>query len=210
MTNDSGPSNYTSYVPVSDALVRLYKGSSNNQISIEKKWASTTYDEAVVVWIDFNRNGMFEASEMIVNSPANQVSPITATFNVPSNAYVSITDDKFILMRVAMRRDAAPVACLDFDNGEIEDYKVLIIEPPLNNALDPNSIQIYPNPVKNILFVTKVKDGAKYKVYDAAGRVAKTGTILANKIDMTSLISGVYVIDIDNNGETAQKKFIKE
>ena len=210
MSNDSGPSNYTTFVAVPEALVRLYKGSNNNQISIEKKWASTTYDEAVVVWIDFNRNGMFEASEMIVNSPANQNSPITATFNVPSNAYVSITDDKFILMRVAMKRDGAPEACVNFDNGEVEDYKVLIVEPSLNNALDPNSIQIYPNPVKNILFVTKVKDGAKYKVYDSAGRVAKSGTIVANKIDMTSLISGVYIIDIDNNGETAQKKFIKE
>ena len=210
MSNDSGPSNYTSFVPVNDALVRLYKGTSNNQISIEKKWASTTYDEAVVVWVDFNRNGMFEASEMIVNSPANQVTPITATFNVPSNAYVSITDDKYILMRVAMRRDAAPDPCVDFDNGEVEDYKVLIIEPPMNNVLDPNSIQIYPNPVKNNLFVTKVKDGAKYKIYDSAGRVIKSGVILANKIDLSHLISGVYIIDVDNNGETAQKKFIKE
>jgi hypothetical protein len=211
MSNDSGPSNYTSFVAVPTALIRLYKGTNNNQISIEKKWASTTYNEAVVVWIDYNRNGIFELPERIViNTPADQISPITATFNVPANAYVSITDDKFMLMRVAMMRDGVPSACIDFDNGEVEDYKVLIIEPPMNNVMDANSIQIYPNPVKNTLFVTKVKDGAKYKIYDSAGRIVKNGVILANKINLDQLISGVYIIDIDNNGETAQKKFIKE
>jgi hypothetical protein len=210
MSNDSGPSNYTSFIANTATLVRLYKGTTNNQISITKKWASTTYNEAVAVWIDFNRNGIFEASEMIVQSPANQTTPITATFNVPANAFVSITDDKYMLMRVAMRRDSMPVECVDFDNGEVEDYKVMIIEPPMNNVMDPNSINIFPNPVKDILNITKVKDGAKYKIYDSAGRVVKSGVILANKINMNSLISGVYIIDVDNNGETAQKKFIKE
>ncbi|MBS1571386.1 MAG: T9SS type A sorting domain-containing protein, partial [Bacteroidetes bacterium] len=210
MSNDSGPTNYSSFIANPATLIRLYKGTSNNQISVAKKWASTTYNEAIGVWIDFNRNGIFEASEMIVQSPPNQTTPITATFNVPTNAYVSITDDKYILMRVAMRRDGLPSPCSDFDNGEVEDYKVLIIEPPMNNVLDPNSINIFPNPVKDVLNITKVKDGAKYKIYDSAGRIVKSGVIIANKINMHSLISGVYIIDVDNNGETAQKKFIKE
>jgi hypothetical protein len=80
----------------------------------------------------------------------------------------------------------------------------------MNNVLDPNSINIFPNPVKDVLNITKVKDGAKYKIYDSAGRIVKSGVIIANKINMHSLISGVYIIDVDNNGETAQKKFIKE
>jgi hypothetical protein len=101
--------------------------------------------------------------------------------------------------------------CSTFANGEVEDYRVRITKAMPNNIMDNNQIIVYPNPAKNTLFITKVKDGAKYKVYSAIGQLVQTGTILSNKIDVSRLINGIFVIDItDTNGESAQKKFIKE
>ena len=212
MVNDSGASSYTSYVDDHLTEVQLIQGSTNNTISISKKWnGSTTYDEAVTVWIDFNRDGVFSNNERILTSGANKTTPVTATFNVPANAFVSLVNNRFVTMRVAMSRDGAPVMCGQFQNGEVEDYKVRIIKPTSGNLIDANSaIIVYPNPVKNILNVTKVKDGAKYTIYNAIGQLVMKGTLIANKIDVSRLINGVFIIDIDSPDDKGQVKFIKE
>ena len=101
--------------------------------------------------------------------------------------------------------------CSEFDNGEVEDYRVLIQKPLTGNFMDPDQITVYPNPAKNTLFITLVKDGSKFTLYNAIGQLVKKGIIIGNKIDVSSLINGVYVIDIDaQEGKKAQIKFIKE
>ncbi len=211
MNSDSDASSYTSYVNDITRHILLTQGSTGNRISISKEWANIQYNEAVTVWIDFNRDGVFSNSERILIAPANQQTPITGTFSVPADAYVSLTNDKYVVMRVAMSRDGSPEMCSTFANGEVEDYRVRITKSMPNNILDGNQINVYPNPVKNTLFITKVKDGAKYNVYSAIGQLIQTGVVLGNKIDVSKLINGVFVIDItDTNGDTAQKKFIKE
>ncbi|WP_353886450.1 T9SS type A sorting domain-containing protein [uncultured Chryseobacterium sp.] len=47
-------------------------------------------------------------------------------------------------------------------------------------------------------------------MYNAAGQVIANGILLNNQINVSKLINGVYVIDIEDNGNTVQKKFIKE
>ena len=211
MNSDSDASAYTSYVNDITRHILLVQGSTGNRISIDKEWANTQYNEAVTVWIDFNRDGVFSNSERILIAPANQNTPVTGTFSVPADAYVSLTNDKYVVMRVAMSRDGSPEMCSTFANGEVEDYRVRIMKQMPTNILDPNQITVYPNPVKNTLFITKVKDGAKYNVYSSIGQLIQTGVVLGNKIDVSKLINGVFVIDItDTNGDTAQKKFIKE
>ncbi|MFC6269527.1 fibronectin type III domain-containing protein [Frigoriflavimonas asaccharolytica] len=212
MNNDSNASNYTSYTGDPIKVVQLVQGSTNNVISVSKTWSgSTTYDEAVTVWIDFNRDGIFSNNERILTSPASKTTPVTANFNVPSNAFVSLVDNRFVVMRVALSRGSAPVMCGQFQNGEVEDYKVRISKPNAQNLLDANSaVMVYPNPVKNILNITKVKDGTKYKIYNAIGQLVMKGTIFANKVDVSRLINGVFIIEVESPDDNAQVKFIKE
>lgn len=211
MNNDSGASNYTDYTANPIKVIELLQGSTNNEISIAKKWNGTTYDEAVTVWIDFNRDGIFSNNERILTAAPSKTTPVTAIFNVPSNAFVSLVDNRFVTMRVALSRDGAPAMCAQFQNGEVEDYKVRISKPFVGNLLDANAaVMVYPNPVKNILNITKVKDGTKYNIYNAIGQLVMKGTIIANKIDVSRLINGVFIIDIDSTTDKAQVKFIKE
>lgn len=211
MKNDSGSTSYSDFTNTPAAFIELMQGSTGNQISVAKSWVGTNNPEAVTVWIDFNRDGVFANSERILVSGPSTATPVSATFNVPADAYVSLDANKYVVMRVAMSRDSAPPMCSTFANGEVEDYKVRISKAFPTNMMDPNLITIYPNPTKNILNITRVADGSKYSIYNSVGQIVKRGIIVANKVDVTQLINGVYVIDIESTAkETAQIKFIKE
>ncbi|SMC53831.1 GEVED domain-containing protein [Chryseobacterium sp. YR221] len=210
MENASGASTYTDYSGVSGTFIELIQGSADNEISIEKAWTGQNYNEGIAVWIDFNRNGEFDINERVFSSPPNTTTPVSGRFSVPADAFVSMTDYKYVLMRVAMQRDGVPANCINFGNGEVEDYSVRISRKIIPNPLNQTDILIYPNPVSSILYVKNISKRAKYKIYNAVGQVVAEGILLNNQMNVSKLIHGVYVIDIDNNGTTVQKKFIKE
>lgn len=72
-------------------------------------------------------------------------------------------------------------------------------------------IQMYPNPVSDVLNITKVSDKATYKIYSAAGQLVKQGNINDGKINVSELVKGGYVIAIEEKGqELFTSKFIKK
>ncbi len=91
---------------------------------------TTTSSNIVSVWIDYNQNGLYEASEwtqVCITSTANIVN--TATITIPANATSGLTG-----MRIRSRSAGSPNgssdACTSFASGETEDYKVTIVAAP--------------------------------------------------------------------------------
>lgn len=209
MQNQSLGSNYTDYTGVTNKFIELIQGSSNNKITIEKKLSGNT-NAGVAVWIDFNRNGYFDINERVLVSGPNNSQTVSGTFSVPADAFISMTDFKYVVMRIAMQKDGIPVNCTSFPDGEVEDYTVRISKPAIQNPVKQDEILIYPNPVKTVLNVKNISRKANYKIYNATGQIISSGIILNNKVDVHTLINGVYVIDIDDVQGAAQKKFIKE
>ncbi|WP_148285240.1 GEVED domain-containing protein [Flavobacterium sp. B17] len=210
MENASGASNYTDYTGVPLKFIELIQGSSNNKITIDKKLSGNT-EAGIAVWIDFNRNGYFDINERVMAIAPNADPTASGTFTVPADAFISLTDYKYVVMRVALAKDAIPVNCTNFPNGEVEDYTVRISKPIVANPINQTDILIYPNPVSTVLYVKNISKKANYKIYNAAGQLVSNGIILNNKIDVHTLINGVYIIDIqDGNDISVQKKFIKE
>jgi hypothetical protein len=121
-----------------------------------------------------------------------------------------MTDYKYVVMRVALQKDGITVNCTNFKDGEVEDYTVRISKQPVPNSLNQADIHIYPNPVSSVLYVKNISTKAQYKIYSAAGRLISNGIILNNAIDVSNLIHGMYMIEIEDGGITVQKKFIKE
>ncbi|SQA91983.1 Por secretion system C-terminal sorting domain [Chryseobacterium balustinum] len=207
MINISTGTAYSDFTGNPTKFIELIQGSTGNQITIDKTQGA---DSGVAVWIDFNRNGEFDLDERILADGLNSNSTASATFSVPSDAFISMTNSKYVVMRVAMAKGAIPINCTSFDNGEVEDYTVRISKLPIVNSVNQTDILIYPNPVKSVLNVKNISEKANYKIYSAAGRLVSSGLIVNNKIDVSALISGVYVIDIDDKKGNAQRKFIKE
>lgn len=209
VNSTSGPSNYTNYAADPTRLVRLAKGTNNNTISVTKAWPGTKWNDAVTVWIDFDRSGTYEAGEQIISTVPNQITPVTEVFSVPANAY---SGSQTVGMRVALRFNTNQTnPCGTYTYGEVEDYAVLI-SPTLgvSDSASAQAVQVYPNPAIDLLNITKVSDKATYTILNMAGQVVSKGKVISNKVQVSQLVKGVYIISIDNGGEVSQVKFIKK
>lgn len=89
-------------------------------ISLNPGFSWLEYDEYWRVWIDFNRDGNFDANEVVLED--HGTGAVTGTVNIPADAAVGSTR-----MRVAMQNGAYADPCGSFQFGEVEDYTVNII-----------------------------------------------------------------------------------
>ena len=71
-------------------------------------------------WIDFNRNGIYEDTELVLEKNSNSEA-VSQSVTIPATASIGSTT-----MRVSMKKDAYPTACETFAAGEVEDYTVIV------------------------------------------------------------------------------------
>lgn len=208
MSSNSGATTYSNYSGDTARMINLKQGTTNNIISVTKKWVGTKYNEAITVWIDFNRNGIYEDTEMIMSTSLNKTTPETKNFAVPADAYAG---EKPVGMRVVLSDARQLQPCKSFSYGEVEDYAVKIsANLAANDLIKNNAVQVYPNPAVDVLNITKVTDSATYTIYNVTGQAVAKGKIIDNKVQVSQLSKGVYIISIQNRGETSQVKFIKK
>ncbi|RQO35195.1 propanediol utilization protein [Chryseobacterium sp. KBW03] len=189
-----------------------------------------TYSDFLEIWIDYNRNGVFDSNEKVgsnaavpVYNAANQLSfhDGTIAFTVPADAYAG---DKTLRMRVISTFfNAATGPCGVssvpvqgggvISTGGFRDFTVKITETlAVNETKDVKSseISIYPNPADTFVEVKNLKGKADYKIYTADGRLAQEGQIDGQRINVASLIKGMYVITIKDDKNTYNTKLIKK
>jgi len=84
----------------------------------------------------------------------------------------------------------------------------------LNETNSSKNMIIYPNPVKDICYISIedwMKEKALISIYNVLGQTVYTQVILtAEGIDVGTLTAGLYYIEIDNNGQKYICKFLKE
>jgi GEVED domain/CARDB/Domain of unknown function DUF11/Secretion system C-terminal sorting domain len=153
-------------IPLS--ILPTYSWSGDPQIAT-MQWAA---------WIDWNKNGTFEATEK-VGSGNNATRSVSVA--VPATALVGNTR-----LRVSMKIGGAPMACEAFEKGEVEDYtlnvtggtvggttdnkKLLVTNVVGNNRVQPNGQLSVSVTIKNNASVASKADS----VYMASW-VANTG-----------------------------------
>ena len=72
-----------------------------------------------------------------------------------------------------------------------------------------NNIDIYPNPVNNILTINNANNATSIEIYNIQGQMVSTCNF-TNKLDVSNLTKGMYFIKIiSDNGYSAIKKFVK-
>ncbi|SDQ33758.1 Por secretion system C-terminal sorting domain-containing protein [Chryseobacterium soldanellicola] len=72
------------------------------------------------------------------------------------------------------------------------------------------TIQVYPNPVDDILNVSNASSKSPYEIYNAVGQLISKGTLGDGKIVVRNLVKGVYFININEKGTDIKTKFVKK
>lgn len=215
INNTSNAAPYTNFTGNPALQVNLVKG-TQYPISIT---STLTHYNAVAVFIDYNRDGVFTDNEKAYNFPTAIANSYSGFITVPASAI----ENQILRMRVILINggqsnlgasiDASLTCGTNFTHGEVEDYNVVVAGSLSTNESSnfKDGIQIYPNPATDFLNVTKVSDKATYKIYSAAGQLVGNGNISNGKINVSSLIKGAYVISIEDKGkESFNSKFIKK
>ena len=102
---------------------------------------------------------------------------------------------------------------LSYDHGVVKYSPAGFPNVGINPVKSPSiSLEIYPNPVEgNLLFIKTEpeKHDFNYQVYDVLGKQLLAGTSKPEQpIDVTSLHSGLYILELTSQGFADVKKFI--
>lgn len=212
-----------------------------NNLSVPDVAKGTAYTLTVIfdvnggcgygVWIDYNHNNTFEASEKVSGTPVGSsldFSPnttITETFTIPATALTGTTrmrvriveDDNYTFGANGysiMPCNASTSSTDVMDWGETEDYAINITSTAgLNEMHQANDLIIYPNPITTTLnFKEELSAKATYKILSITGQEVQSGTIgrSAKQIDVSALAGGTYFFQLyDGYRSLVQQKFVK-
>ena len=182
---------------------------------------STSYTEYWKVWIDYDQNGTFEDDEVIAVNTSTSSANVSQEIVIPSTAVLGTTR-----MRVSMNYSAEETtACQIFQYGEVEDYSITILSG--NRIFDNDliaksavvetlpSMVVYPNPAKNIFTIKLIENINEtntytYKVISLVGKIVLSGNVTNNEINISSLASGLYLIEVFDGEKIRTTKLVKE
>lgn len=117
-----GYSNYT------NLITTVNKGQTYPlSITPSLSWSGYLPNTYCRVWIDFNKNNVFEDDEKVLEKTNSN--PLTANILIPTTATTGN-----VRMRVSMKWGSYPTTCETFEKGEVEDYTVQITEGNSQNT----------------------------------------------------------------------------
>ncbi len=175
---------------------------------------------AMSVFIDWNNDGDFvDAGESYFNTQETMIrianstnTNITLTGNiaVPSGVVAGpkTMRVKYNYSGTALH-PALSTACYEMGNGQAEDYIVnygALAVSDINKA----KATVYPNPFKDVLRISDVKDANGIVITDISGRTVKT-LAPAAELNLSDLKKGVYIVTIKYvDGSNQTTKVIKD
>ena len=201
-TGTAGYENFTAQI------ANVNKGTAYT-ITITPKWTSTTYNEGYAVFIDYNADGDFaDAGETVFTKAASKTTPVSGSITIPATALTGNTR-----MRVSMKYNGIPTSCEAFSYGQVEDYTLNIkaagTVASLAGANVETAVNVYPNPVKNVLNIN-AKGDYNYQLISTDGKIIKDGNQSESTINVQNLPTGMYIMKITQGGKTSSHKVIKK
>jgi len=216
ISNATDPNASSSYENFLTKVGNLERG-KEYKITVKGNTAGSWKVSTFTAFIDWNQNGTLDNDNEIYRigfvKGSTGMDDLSAelTIKVPENAVAGNT--RLRLLKVNSPSTFAMFwptgACGNYSNGQVEDYTLNVKEALATNETSFNKVQLYPNPVKDVLTVSSNKKVNSISVYNTAGQVVKT-VQNTNTVNMNSLSAGVYVVKTDIEGKTETSKVIKK
>ena len=218
INNTTGASSYTNYSSLSTNIVQ------GTPTALTVTIGNPYSTDKVVVFCDWNNNGVFtDAGETVYTSPAG-AGPFTTNITAPTSSTIGA-----VRMRIRLTDGASGAnltSCGVSSYGEVEDYTVNITQTPDPaapsvtgiNLAEPFKLFIYPNPAKDEIevnyFLSEEDDKIELQIFDMQGR-SVLGSILSGKkdinkntIDISTLGNGQYILQLLSPNILERSNFI--
>ena len=207
-------------------------------ISISSGWVNSTFAEAFSVWIDYNKNGSFETNELVYNKSKSKSATVSGSFTIPNSALTGTTRMRVSMKynsnpstcEVFTRGEVEDYTINIVDGGlvkmsneitndentesesvEVVDVKEDAVLKTNKDEVEELSYKLYPNPVKDgVMYFSGLTNNSNYKIFNQFGQQLAQGTIENDMINVGSLATGIYFVQVTNNASVGVKRFIKE
>lgn len=78
------------------------------------------------------------------------------------------------------------------------------------NEIMDNQLEIYPNPVRNVLTIKGIEGAERFGIYTSDGKLVREGFLKNSMIDCSDLMRGIYFIRLNGDSVGAYTRFVKE
>jgi len=184
--------------------VQLNDGNDNNYVIVNAQGVGSNY------------NGI-GARVIVETASGSQIRDIRSgegfRSNASLNAHFGLGDDEAI-ESITINW---PSGTVDVIENPAINTSVFVEEGtfPLLSTDDVNttSLAVYPNPVENDLFINAGGQnvmGARYDVFDVQGKQVDSGILNTTSLDVSSLQSGNYILQLVIQEATLESKFYKK
>jgi len=204
---------YADYTATDSTIVFI---DSTYELIVNLNTDGGDYTYYSTVWIDWNQDTMFEASERYEVGSAQNVSDMPTdlspfSIQVPSNAVLGKTKMRVVCNYNSYQTDP----CANGYDGEVEDYS-LIVEVFSDLSIQNSDLQfnIYPNPTQNSITIDFANEVSQsFILTNGLGQLIKRIKI-ENKnsiqVDMSSLSDGIYFLQVLNDEKSIVTRIIKQ
>lgn len=101
----------------------------------------------------------------------------------------------------------------DWLAGSYPDSQINLTAPLSTSDFDKNTISVYPNPSNDFIFVKGIENRtiSQVSIVDILGKnVFEAAEMNGNKIDISNLNTGIYILSITSDNKQERIKFIKK
>lgn len=134
----------------------------------------------------------------------------SVTWSVNDEAIATISTDGLV---TAKSNGIVVVTAIANDNSGVESTFEITITNQNVNVNQPALVKtsIYPNPAKDVVFIRSPESIRAVKVLNISGQIVMTSSVVHDKIDISQLPAGIYVINLlYEKGSFTSFKIIKE
>lgn len=157
--------------------------SAGQSYSFSMNFINGVNDEYVSIWIDADKNGVFSANELVLQTASPVAEPYSGNITIPANAIGTVR------MRIRVRfEDLVDDPCAEYTWGETEDY-LLNVACPVSQTItqtQSGTVAIYAS--NNITATNTITSGANVTYSAGAsitlqpGFLADSGSVFLGKI----------------------------
>ena len=174
----------------------LSLGSFGNYLSWEAKSHDPSYPDDYLVLLSTTTNDPAAFTDTIGNVNEENFDWTSRTVNLSTQGY----NDSTIYIAFVLRGIDNYILYLD-------DIKVVKDDPVSVEVLEQIDFEVYPNPTSQYMTVKSQAAIEMIQILDLAGKIVLQST--QQELDLQSLISGSYVLEVISNGEVSRKKIQK-